>query len=399
MRVLWLTPELPYAPGGTGGSTRQFHLIRTLRERGDDVTVLAPVHPDQAQGAELLRGTGAELLAVERVGGTFSRPREALDALRRDPRLLARAVTDPLLAWQVGVFWARLRERLPAALAQRPDVALVEHDWAARWGAELPAGLPRALTLHNLSWAYYESRGKALEARRWRRFDRAALRGYDLLLAMSEHDRAAARAVSAVPCEVVPNGVDTGALTPSAEPEAPTLLFTGTLSYPPNAEALLWLLRDIWPRIRAAHPTVRLLVVGRGAPAEAQALADERVELAGWVPDMSSAFARATVVLVPMRSGGGTRLKVLDGLASGRALLTTTMGAEGVALRDGEHAVVADGAEAFAAAALRLLGDAAERARLGAAGRALAETVYDWEAIGAHLGGLLDGLVSRGPRG
>ena len=187
-------------------------------------------------------------------------------------------------------------------------------------------------------------------------------------------------------------------LEPSPEPDAPTLLFTGTLSYPPNAEALLWLLRDIWPRIRDAHPTVRLLVVGRGAPAEAERLADERVELAGWVPDMRAAFARASVVLVPMRSGGGTRLKVLDGLASGRALLTTTMGAEGVELRDGEHAAVADGAEAFAAAALRLLGDTAERARLGAAGRALAEDVYDWAAIGARLGQLLDGVASARAR-
>jgi glycosyltransferase involved in cell wall biosynthesis len=401
VRVLWLTPELPNAPGGSGGSTRQFHLIRALRERGDDVTVLAPVAPDQQAAPALLEATGARLLSVERPA---SRPREAVGALRRDPRLLARAVRDPLLAWQVGVFWAALRPRLPEALAERPDVAVVEHDWAARWGAELPAELPRALGLENLSWGYYEARARAaggargalmgLEARRFAAFDRRALRGYDLLLAMSEDDRAAVRAVSDVRCELVPNGVDTSALTPAPEGQDPVLLFTGTLSYPPNAEALLWLLRDIWPRIRAAHPAVRLAVVGRGAPEEAARLADDRVELAGWVDSMAPWFARASVVIVPMRSGGGTRLKVLDGLASGRALLTTTMGAEGVDLRSGEHALVADGAEAFADAALALLADRERRARLGAAGRALAEDVYDWGAIGARLGQLLDGMAS-----
>jgi polysaccharide biosynthesis protein PslH len=401
MKALWLTPELPYAPGGSGGSTRQFQLIRRLRELGHEVVVVAPVHPSQRAGAGALRAIGADLRAVERPD---SRASETLRALARRPGLAASLARRPLLAWQVEVFWTALRPPALRALAERPSVVLIEHDWAAGWAADLPPGVPRVLTLENLSWAYYEARARAasgparaalaVEGRRFAAYDRRQLGRYDLLIAMSEDDRRAVGDVSAVRCEVVPNGVDTEALRPAPEPAEPVLLFTGTLSYPPNAEALLWLLRDIWPRIRGAHPTVRLLVVGRGAPEEARRLADDRVELAGWVDDMRPAFARASVVLVPMRSGAGTRLKVLDGLASGRPLLTTTMGAEGVTLHDGEHALLADGAEAFAAAALRLLADPEERARIGAAGRALAEEVYDWGVIGEKLAQLLTGLAS-----
>ena len=108
---------------------------------------------------------------------------------------------------------------------------------------------------------------------------------------------------------------------------------------------------------------------------------------------MRSWFERASVVLVPMRSGGGTRLKVLDGLASRRAMVSTTMGAEGIDARDGEHLLLADGTEAFAAAVLRLLGDAPLRGRLADSGRHLAETVYDWQVVTDSFERSLTGLV------
>ena len=138
--------------------------------------------------------------------------------------------------------------------------------------------------------------------------------------------------------------------------------------------------------------------MGRDAPEEARRLAgvDDSVTLAGWVPEMQPWFDRASVVLVPIRSGGGTRLKVLDGLASGRAMVTTSAGAEGVDLRDGEHALVADGADAFTAATVGLLRDADLRARLGAAARRLAEERYDWAALGDRLERALVELVRGG---
>jgi polysaccharide biosynthesis protein PslH len=403
MRLLWLTPELPYWPGGSGGSTRQFHLIRRLREHGHEVTVVAPVHRSQREGAERLRATGAKLLSVER---PERRASEVLHALARKPSLTLDLVRRPLVAWQVEVFWTTLRPLALRALAERPEVVLVEHDWAAGWVGDVPAGLPRVLALENLSWGYYQARARSasglartllnMEARRFRQYDRVALEAYDLLLAVSQTDRDAVTTVSDVRTEVIANGVDTRALRPVAAPEAPALLFTGTMSYPPNAEALLWLLREIWPLVRDAVPESRLLVVGRDVPEEARRVADPRVEIAGWVADMAPWFARASVVLVPILSGGGTRLKVLDGLASGRPVVSTTMGAEGIAIDDGKHALIADDADAFAQAAIRLLAEPELAARIGAAGRRLAEQSYDWRAIGDRLEALLAELARGG---
>lgn len=390
MRVLVLTPELPYAPGGSGGSTRQFHLLRRLVERGWEVDCVAPVHPDQVAGAEILRGAGVRLHAVERPAGRVG---EVLAAVRARPALLARAMTEPLLAWQVDVFWTALRPLAERVLRDTPpDVLLVEHDWAAGWARDLGAPrVPRALTLHNLSWAYYAARARAasgaaatglrVEARRFARFDRARLDDHGLLLAMSAADRAAVAQVTDTPCAVIPNGVDTAAMTLGDPPAAPRALFTGTLSYPPNAEALLWLLRDIWPAVRRAVPDAELTVVGRGAPDEAAALADDSVRLAGWVDDIVPEYEHASVILAPMLSGGGTRLKILDALASARPLVTTTAGAEGVELVPGEHALVADGAAAFAEATVRAFADRTT----GARGRELAVARYDWAAIGDAL--------------
>jgi glycosyltransferase involved in cell wall biosynthesis len=401
MRILWLTPELPYWPGGSGGSTRQFHLVRRLVRRGHAVDVVSPVHEDQQNGRASLAAAGATLYAVDRPA---SRREEVLRAVRLRPALLPLAATMPVQAWQVEVFFTRMRAAVAAALAQGPDVVVIEHDWAARWAAELPAELPKVSGLENLSWDYYDRRAAAaggvsarllgLEARRFERFDRGTLGRFDLLLAMSEDDREELRRVSDRPSAVIPNGVDTSALRPSPLPGTPTVLFTGTFGYAPNAEALRWLLAEIWPAVRSRLPTAELLVVGKGVPDDVAGLAGDGVTLAGWVPEMQPWFDRAQAVIVPMRSGGGTRLKVLDGLASGRPLVSTTMGAMGVDVRDGEHVVLADGAEAFAAAVVRVLGDPALAARLGAAGRRVAEDVYDWHAIGDRLEGLLTGLVA-----
>lgn len=402
MRIAWLTPELPYWPGGSGGSTRQFHLVRRLVDRGHAVDVVAPVHPDQQEGRASLVAAGATLYGVDRPG---SRVEEVLRAVAARPSVALRALTMPVQAWQVEIFWTRMRAAADAALARRPDAILIEHDWAARWAEDLPAGIPLVNGLENLSWDYYARRAAAAEglsgrlltaeAERFRRFDRRTLDRFDLLLAMSEDDRRELGAVSDRPSAVVPNGVDVDALRPSPLPGSPTVLFTGTFGYAPNAEALRWLLREIWPKLTALVPEARLLVVGKGVPDEIAALAGPGVELAGWVPEMQPWFDRAQVVIVPMRSGGGTRLKVLDGLASGRPLVSTTMGAMGVDVRADEQLLLADDADDFAAAVARVLGDPALAARLGAAGREVAEQVYDWRAIGDRLEGLLQGLVDR----
>ncbi len=405
MRVAWLTPELPYWPGGSGGSTRQHMLIRALRERGHEVDVVSTVHPDQRGGVASLETTGAALFAAPRPA---SRAREVIAAAGRRPGVVAGPLRLPLLAWQVDVFWSAMRDQLTAALARSPDLVHVEHDWAAHWAADLPVGVPRTLGLENLTWEYYEARAAAAgggagalmraEAGRWKRHDRRWLPRYDHLLTMSGEDSAAVAGITTVPATVVANGVDTTLLTPSPLPGTPTALFTGTLDYPPNAEALRWLLEQVWPLVRRDRPDADLLVVGRGGPEDLIAKPGDGVTIAGFVPEMQPWFDRAQVVLVPILSGGGTRLKVLDGLASGRPLVSTTAGAAGVTVVDGETIVIADEAERFAAETVALLCDPARAQAIGAAGRQLAERRYDWQAIGDVLERTLSDVAARAPR-
>jgi glycosyltransferase involved in cell wall biosynthesis len=325
--------------------------------------------------------------------------RETLDTVARAPALAARVGALPVLAWQVSVFWEELRPIAQRVVREwQPDVILVEHDNSAAWIADLPGSTPAVLVFQNVGPRYYESRAAAsngfarpafrLEARRFRRLLGRTLSRYARLVAVSEPDRRDLEALAqGVPVELVPNGVasdELEPLPPSSEPA--TLLFTGTLSHPPNSEGIRWFADEVWPRVRAAQPEVRLLVVGRDPPPRVRELdAREGIEVVGPVPAMSPYFARATAVVVPLHSGGGTRLKILEALSCRRAVVSTSVGCEGLDLADGSHLLVADGAPAFAEATLRLLDDAALRERLANAGREQAERLYDWRVLGDRL--------------
>jgi polysaccharide biosynthesis protein PslH len=190
---------------------------------------------------------------------------------------------------------------------------------------------------------------------------------------------------------VVPNGVDTSACAGSfGDPQADTLIYPGALSYDANFDAMAHFLGAIWPRLRAARPDVRLRVTGRAAPEQIAALpAADGVEFTGYLDDVRPAVARAWAEVVPLRKGGGTRLKVLEALALGTPVVSTSKGVEGLELEDERHVLVADTAEAFAAATERLLGQPKLRASLAAAGRQAVRERYDWRTIGARLNDLV----------
>jgi glycosyltransferase involved in cell wall biosynthesis len=196
---------------------------------------------------------------------------------------------------------------------------------------------------------------------------------------------------------VVPNGVDTEQFQPGPEAAGPPhLVFTGAMGWQPNAEAMIYFCREILPAVRAHFPDVQLSIVGLQPPAEVVALGQQpNIHVTGFVPDVRPYIAEATVYIAPLKLGSGTRLKILEAMAMGKAVISTTIGAEGLEVTDGRHLLIADSAADFASRICELLADPGRRQALGQAGRALVEACYDWRAVAASLDGVYRQVVQE----
>lgn len=186
---------------------------------------------------------------------------------------------------------------------------------------------------------------------------------------------------------VVANGVDTGYFTPRADPGGNTLLFCGGLDWYPNGDAMVYFFDQIWPLVVRQTPQVRMIVVGRNPPRWLTRLGetDRRIQVTGFVDDVRPYFGEATVYVCPIRSGGGTRLKILDALAMGMPLVGTTFACSGISLQHEKQVLLADTPAAFAEQVARALADPGLRANLAARGRDLVCQDYSWSVVGRNL--------------
>ena len=226
------------------------------------------------------------------------------------------------------------------------------------------------------------------EATKLRDYEAEVSPDFDVNIFMSSNDQALlADRVAGIRSAVVPNGVDIAYFTPDPAPVTPTLIYTGGMNMFANRDAVMWFLAEVWPAISAARPEVQFCVVGQDPPKElkAAALRDPRIVVTGYVDDIRPFVRKAAVYVVPLRVGGGTRLKVLDAMASGKAIVSTSVGCEGIDVEAGEHLLVADTPQAFAQTTLALLADSAQQRRLGAAARTHVEQRYGWSAMGDRL--------------
>jgi glycosyltransferase involved in cell wall biosynthesis len=275
---------------------------------------------------------------------------------------------------------------------------------------ELPC--PAVLFTHNVEseiWRRHTEtqRSRLLRAffdaqhRRMLRFEGQALSRFDRVLAVSDADRDtfarlypdAARG----PIDVVPTGVDTEFFAPRPRSAANRLVFTGSMDWIPNEDAMTFFCRDVLPLVRAEEPRVRLTIVGRAPSAAVRGLAaDPRIEVTGRVDDVRPWVGDATVYIVPVRIGGGTRLKIFEAMAMNKAIVSTRVGAEGLPVVHGRHLLLADSPDEFAAAVIRLLRSRDLRSELGAAARALVVDHHDWGAVAQSLdGALCEAAASR----
>ena len=235
------------------------------------------------------------------------------------------------------------------------------------------------------------------EHKRFERFEEELWRRVDACVVTSAREEAIVR--SAAPdtvTVVVPNGVDVDYFQPAADrPRARTAVFNGVLDYRPNLDAACYLVDELWPRIREREPDAELAIVGRGSTSDLRRLAGPGVTVTGEVPDVRPYLRSASVVVVPIRIGGGTRFKVIEGLAMGKPVVSTTLGAEGIDVEDGRDIVLADDPDDFAASVLALFQDAPAGDSLGRAGRLLVEQRYSWEYAGSCLEALYRRVCER----
>jgi glycosyltransferase involved in cell wall biosynthesis len=397
LRVLLVSPTLPYRFSGFG--TRVWHLVDQL-SRLHSVTVLTFVRPDEAE-------------AVSAVAGICSR----LETVRRAPSEgLGRRVSQ----------LARLASPLPyACVEQRTeamqdafDVLVRDGDFdvvimeSTRLGAlALPVGLPVVFDEHNVEYELLRrmSEGErsrprqvfnALEYAKFKRLEQHCWRrSAGVALTSSREEAIVARQAPTTPTAVVPNGVDVEHFTPSAdEPEPETVVFTGMLSYRPNLDAAQFLVEEIMPRVKRTYPNAVLRLVGHIEQADRERFEGSHCEVIGWVPDVRVPMAAASVIVAPLRMGSGTRLKIVEALGMGKAVVSTSLGCEGLDVREGEHLLIADSADAFAGKVERLLADRTLARELGARGRDLAVQKYSWGQSTARLEQLLRHVVDSGRR-
>lgn len=373
-RVLWVTAEVPHHTGW-GGRIRQAHLLDALAPHAEiDLLVTGRVVDPAVRTAcatvtEVAAApVGPEPGIVRRVRTLVPSPPAELRLGRPHREALARALPSPVTHDVVVVEHNELVPLLPARAADHPSrwVLDLHHLLSVRHAHEAARTGGRSRAYHRV------------EARRGRRLERQVATRADRVLVCSPEDAA----VLGGRATVIPNGVDLAAFRPTPVPAAPRIVFTGHLGYTPNIDGVRWFAQRVLPRVRAAVPDVAVDVVGAVPTPEVVTLtAAEGLALHPDVDSVVPYLAGARVAIVPVHIGSGTRLKALDAMASGRAVVGTTIGLEGLGVVDGTDALVADDPATFADAVIAVLSDDTLAARLGQAGRATA-AAFGWDPIG-----------------
>jgi glycosyltransferase involved in cell wall biosynthesis len=240
-----------------------------------------------------------------------------------------------------------------------------------------------------------------LNWRKLRREEVAAWRRFDGCTVTSPRDREfLVEQAPSVPTAVIPNGVNVDLFkpTPGARAEPMTLIFFGAMNYYPNTDGAVYFAREVLPRLHARFPDLRLRIVGPCGPGPVMDLRSDRVDVTGFVDDLRPEIERATIVIAPLRMGGGTRLKILEGMALGKPIVSTSIGAEGLDVVHGRDMLIADTPEVFAAEIGRVLTDPELAAGLGRAARQTAEARYSWRAAAAELESFYRATVERNAR-
>jgi len=361
MHILQVSPRVPW-PLHDGGAIGIYNITKGLLEAGHRVTMLAINTPKHHQPADVLAHLGPQFRLVTVDVDTNLKPLKALQNLlfSQEPYNVAR-FTSQAVVTQLGQMLTELQ----------PDLVQFEGTFVApylaftRWKLRHLVSEPPPLVLraHNIEYVIWErlAAGERNPLKKWylrhlagrlRRFEQTNLPQFDAIAAITPEDIARLRALGCpVPIALVPAAVELAAFRPDpgAQPQPRTAFMIGSLNWLPNLEGLEWLLREVWPAVHAELPGLELHVAGSHPPAylTARPAGQDNVFVHGFVDSAAGFMRQYELMLVPLLSGGGMRIKIIEGMAAGKPILSTALGAEGVAAHDGRDIVLRDGAAAW----------------------------------------------------
>ncbi|HWW13943.1 MAG TPA: glycosyltransferase [Candidatus Dormibacteraeota bacterium] len=398
MKILWVKAG-GLVPPDTGGKIRSYNILRELA-RQHSVTFFSfyathenDAHPD-------LKNVFDRVVCVPL---SLPAPKSFGEALDYGVRLLS---SQP---YNITKYCrAEVRRRLHSLLKQETYDVIVCDFMVAAGVLPWDWSTPKVLFTHNVEATIWRRHyqvatnpvWKALSWLEWRRMEgaeRRYLRLADRVLTVSETDRDAfVQFLSPEKLTVIPTGVDVDyfQLMPAAE-TPDSLVFTGSMDWLPNEDAIVYFVDAILPLIKKQCPGISLEVVGRSPSRKLLALAEteKSIRLTGWVEDIRPYLARGSVCIVPLRIGGGTRLKIFEAMAMGKAVVSTTVGAEGLPVSPGENILLADTPSDFADAVAALFRDPEQRQRLGTAARTLVQENYSWQKVAENFARTLADVI------
>jgi glycosyltransferase involved in cell wall biosynthesis len=393
MRILFLSAWFPH-PVDNGSKIRISNLLRALA-RKHDVDLLSFV--DSPPGPESARALASYCRLVGTVTRVPYRPRRL--------RALA-GYFSPTPRSLVDTHCPEMARALSAQMAaHRYNLVIASEVGAAPYVAQLPS-VPKVLEdveLGAIRTPAGSSPNGVARGRQWltwyktRRYLGRLIHRYTACTVVSRREFENVREVAPgfQRVEIIPNGVDVATMPLNGiRRPSNVLIFNGSLTYDANFDAAQYFLSEVWPLLKLKVPDVRLQITGRVDGVDASRLPlDEAVTLTGYLPDIHRAVAEAAVCVAPVRRGSGTRIKILEAMALGTPVVSTTKGAEGLDVIHGEHILVADSPADFAGQVARLLHDEPLRRHLAANGRRLVEQKYDWAALGEQFRRLVDSVA------
>jgi glycosyltransferase involved in cell wall biosynthesis len=385
MKILWVKPG-KILPLDTGGKLRTYNILRYL-SRTHELTYLSYYSGE--------RDVAYEREVSDHIPGTISvhTPTKGMGSIAQYLHYLRR------IAWRAPYTVLKfadpqVQELLEDWLAQRRfDVAVCDF-LSSTLNFPRKLDTPTAIFQHNVESILWERKAAVegrwieravfkLESAKMSRFEPEQARRFHHVIAVSEADkRAMSHMVDSSHITVVPTGVDLSKYRydPNVQPAGPLVMFTGSMDWQPNIDGVEYFCKEIWPLVLRKLPAARFRIVGRDPHPRVKALASGSVQVTGSVPSVVDHLRDAAVIVVPLRIGGGTRIKIYEGMAMGKATVSTTVGAEGLDVHHGRDILLEDAPAEFADAIVSLLQNEHQRRRLEAAAAATARK-YDWSII------------------